>query len=56
MEVKKCSTCKTSVANTLGSVAFDCPHCGKAKVTRCRHCRETAAMYTCPSCQFTGPN
>ncbi|MBS3143038.1 RNA-binding protein [Candidatus Woesearchaeota archaeon] len=54
MEV--CSSCKRKTTNVAGTVRFPCPKCGKAVITRCTHCRKIAAPYTCPSCEFTGPN
>ncbi len=44
------------MTNQGGTVEFDCPNCGKYKIVRCGHCREIAAKYTCPNCNFTGPN
>ncbi|MBW2975181.1 DUF1610 domain-containing protein [Candidatus Woesearchaeota archaeon] len=55
-EQLKCSSCKAIITNIEGSTEFQCPKCGKAKIIRCRHCREIAARYTCPECNFSGPN
>ena len=51
-----CSSCKKNVANTEGTTRFDCPNCGKFEIVRCLHCRGLAAKYTCPQCNFEGPN
>lgn len=57
MEQKKvCSSCKKRITNTLGTTEFKCPNCGKTDIIRCKHCREIVAKYTCPNCEFTGPN
>ncbi|MEA2035876.1 MAG: zinc finger domain-containing protein [Nanoarchaeota archaeon] len=58
MEEQKltCSSCKARITNLDGSVKFECPSCGKSTLIRCKHCREIAAKYTCPNCQFEGPN
>jgi len=51
-----CSSCKKRITNEQGGVAvFPCPKCIEHKIVRCKHCRETAAKYSC-SCGFTGPN
>jgi LSD1 subclass zinc finger protein len=51
-----CSSCKTPLANTKGSIKFACPQCSKTELHRCAHCRTIAATYTCPECGFSGPN
>ncbi len=51
-----CSSCKKRITNKEGSTRFLCPICGKAEIIRCKHCRETVAIYECPKCHFTGPN
>ena len=58
MEEKQltCSSCKKRITNSTGTTTFQCPSCGKAEITRCKHCREIATKYTCPNCGFTGPN
>ncbi|MBW3003842.1 RNA-binding protein [Candidatus Woesearchaeota archaeon] len=56
MERLLCSSCKKNVTNDVGSVTFKCPRCGKADITRCKHCREIVARYKCPECGFEGPN
>jgi len=52
----KCSSCKTPVTNTSGTVSFDCPSCGNQELIRCKHCREVGVRYKCPECEFEGPN
>jgi len=56
MENLTCISCKKRITNTEGVAQFDCPNCGKAKIIRCKHCRQLAAKFTCPSCNFVGPN
>ncbi|MEK6841222.1 MAG: zinc finger domain-containing protein [Nanoarchaeota archaeon] len=50
-----CISCKKEISES-GSVSFKCPNCLKYDITRCRHCRELASRYVCPSCNFSGPN
>ena len=50
-----CISCKRKIINTA-AVKFSCPKCGKYEIVRCKHCREMAANYKCPSCGFEGPN
>jgi predicted RNA-binding Zn-ribbon protein involved in translation (DUF1610 family) len=52
----KCSSCKTQITNDKGSVEFNCPNCGKTKITRCSKCRQIVTKYTCAACGFVGPN
>ncbi|MFH1276101.1 MAG: zinc finger domain-containing protein [Candidatus Woesearchaeota archaeon] len=56
MESKVCTSCKKRTVNDKGRVAFDCPQCGKSEIVRCTNCRSNAARYSCPSCDFKGPN
>ncbi|HLC81417.1 MAG TPA: zinc finger domain-containing protein [Candidatus Nanoarchaeia archaeon] len=56
MEEKICTSCKKRVTNDQGSVAFNCPKCGKLKIIRCSTCRKNANHYTCANCGFQGPN
>ncbi|PIZ51539.1 RNA-binding protein [Candidatus Woesearchaeota archaeon CG_4_10_14_0_2_um_filter_33_13] len=56
MEEKQCSSCKIKVANDKGAVSFKCPSCGKYEIVRCTGCRSKATKYTCPGCEFVGPN
>ena len=56
MEEKICLSCKLKVSNDPGSVRFKCPQCGKFEMVRCSKCRKEAIKYTCPNCEFTGPN
>jgi predicted RNA-binding Zn-ribbon protein involved in translation (DUF1610 family) len=51
-----CSSCKIEITNVDGTVQFNCPNCGKTKITRCKNCREIVAKYKCPECGFIGPN
>ncbi|MFA4886831.1 MAG: zinc finger domain-containing protein [Candidatus Nanoarchaeia archaeon] len=51
-----CSSCQVKVTNLSGSVRFSCPSCSQSEIVRCPHCRKIIAKYTCPSCNFTGPN
>ena len=44
------------MANTAGSVTFQCPKCQDSTIIRTRNEREIAAKYTCTKCGFTGPN
>jgi predicted RNA-binding Zn-ribbon protein involved in translation (DUF1610 family) len=50
------STLGNNVANTAGSVNFQCPKCRQTTILRSRNEREIAAKYMCSSCGFTGPN
>ncbi|MBU0460031.1 MAG: RNA-binding protein [Nanoarchaeota archaeon] len=56
METKLCISCKKNVTNDQGCVNFKCPNCGKYELIRCTVCRKNATQYTCPSCEFKGPN
>lgn len=51
-----CISCKKEVTNDTGTAYFMCPKCGKYQIIRCTHCRNIAAKYVCPECNFTGPN
>jgi len=51
-----CNSCKRKVANMKGVARFLCPKCGKYEIVRCPQCRKIAAKYTCPGCNFVGPN
>ena len=51
--MKTCSTCNKAVMDDY--IEFKCPKCGKAKIVRCKHCRETSKIYACPECGFEGP-
>ncbi|MDP6294263.1 MAG: zinc finger domain-containing protein [Candidatus Woesearchaeota archaeon] len=53
---RKCLTCKQSLMNDTGGVEFKCPQCNDFDIIRCAHCRKTATRYTCPKCNFEGPN
>jgi len=52
-KMKVCGTCNKEVTNDY--VEFLCPKCGKHKIIRCQHCRDTAKTYACPECGFIGP-
>lgn len=56
MENKSCSSCKKKTDNDKGCVTFNCPQCGKFELVRCTSCRKSAVKYTCPECNFVGPN
>ena len=51
-----CTSCSKRITNTTGTAKFSCPKCGEGKIIRCFHCREIAAKYKCPKCEFIGPN
>jgi Zn-ribbon RNA-binding protein len=51
-----CGSCKKKVVNEKGSVTFLCPKCSNFEVVRCDNCRRNAIKYTCPQCEFVGPN
>ncbi len=51
-----CISCKRKIMNFIGSVKFVCPNCGKSEIIRCSDCRMNVIKYTCPSCEFEGPN
>ncbi|MFH0752462.1 MAG: zinc finger domain-containing protein [archaeon] len=51
-----CNSCKTELSNQRGSTIFKCPNCEKYEIARCKHCRQIAARYHCPNCEFSGPN
>ncbi|MBI2669439.1 RNA-binding protein [Candidatus Woesearchaeota archaeon] len=56
MEQKTCSSCKIDVVNDPGRARFKCPSCGDYDIVRCIQCRKNAVKYTCPGCNFLGPN
>ncbi len=56
MENKVCISTKKVIANDTGSVSFNCPSCGKFEINRSTFARQNAIKYTCPNCEFTGPN
>ncbi|MEK6839378.1 MAG: zinc finger domain-containing protein [Nanoarchaeota archaeon] len=51
-----CISCHKPLTNSQGSTIFSCPQCGKTQIVRCYACRQIAARYECPECQFSGPN
>lgn len=52
---KICSTCGTHVMAKDNFVEFDCPDCGKAKIIRCKTCKNLSNKYACTDCGFVGP-
>ena len=50
------SSLGNNVANTAGSVSFQCPKCQQTTILRTRNEREIASKYVCSSCGFVGPN
>ena len=56
METKTCLSCKKKTDNDKGCITIQCPNCSKFEITRCSDCRKSAVKYTCPDCQFIGPN
>ncbi|MBS3144448.1 RNA-binding protein [Candidatus Woesearchaeota archaeon] len=52
----QCMTCHRPLENVKGNASFNCPQCEKHLIVRCFYCRRIAARYTCPNCQFSGPN
>ncbi|MBI4140050.1 DUF1610 domain-containing protein [Candidatus Woesearchaeota archaeon] len=51
-----CNSCNKPISNDNGSAKFPCPKCGQQKIVRCTSCRKSGAQYSCPECNFTGPN
>jgi predicted RNA-binding Zn-ribbon protein involved in translation (DUF1610 family) len=47
----KCISCGKDFVR---GVVFDCPECGKKKITRCLQCKKLNSSYKC-SCGFEGP-
>ena len=39
-----------------GTVRFLCPQCGESEIIRTPRARKMASKYTCPRCNFSGPN
>ncbi|HIG92577.1 TPA: RNA-binding protein [Candidatus Woesearchaeota archaeon] len=56
MEGKICVSCKKKIANDSGSVTLPCPKCAGYQLVRCSNCRRNGIRYTCPGCNFIGPN
>ena len=52
----KCLSCGKRIANDAGMAKFQCPNCLKYDIIRCKQCRVDAVKYTCPNCEFEGPN
>ena len=55
IELPICTGCNRHIMPNDKSVKFDCPECGTILMWRCQSCRESAASYTCKSCNFSGP-
>ena len=51
-----CNSCNVKIVNMAGAVKFKCPKCSEFELVRCAHCRKLVSKYTCPNCQFIGPN
>jgi LSD1 subclass zinc finger protein len=51
-----CTSCKSKLIGTSGSVNFECPSCSKEEIVRCPSCRNDSIKYTCKNCSFVGPN
>lgn len=43
------------LVNDSADITFECPNCGKGKISRVRKARELAREYKCPECGFVGP-
>ncbi|MBS3126707.1 RNA-binding protein [Candidatus Woesearchaeota archaeon] len=56
MEGKVCSATKKRIDNDPGAVQFQCPQCGNYEIVRSSYARQNAIKYTCPGCNFMGPN
>lgn len=56
MESKRCISTKKVIANDNGAACFKCPQCTNYEIVRSTFARANAIPYTCPSCEFTGPN
>jgi len=56
MEKPVCISTNQQIANDYGSVQFLCPKCGEFTITRSNFARKRAMKYTCPKCEFEGPN
>ena len=50
---KICVSCGKKVETENYWVEFDCPECGKEKITRCERCRRLANVYKCTKCKRT---
>ncbi|MDP3699039.1 MAG: zinc finger domain-containing protein [Nanoarchaeota archaeon] len=56
MQAKVCISTKKRIDNDEGSVTFLCPKCGDYEIVRSSFARVNGLKYTCPKCEFTGPN
>jgi predicted RNA-binding Zn-ribbon protein involved in translation (DUF1610 family) len=50
------TTSKENIANDVGAVSFACPKCGYEYIIRSSAERKNVTQYTCPRCNFVGPN
>jgi len=51
-----CTSCKSKLIGTSGSVKFKCPGCDNETIVRCSKCRNNSINYICKDCSFRGPN
>jgi predicted RNA-binding Zn-ribbon protein involved in translation (DUF1610 family) len=56
MEAKVCISTKKRIDNDPGAAIFNCPKCSNYEIVRSSFARRNAIKYTCPQCEFTGPN
>ena len=56
MDAKRCISTKKRIENDQGSVSFPCPKCADFEIVRSTYARANAIKYSCPNCNFTGPN
>jgi len=56
MEAKLCISTKKRIDNDPGAAVFSCPQCGKFEFVRSSFARKNAIKFTCPNCEFAGPN
>ena len=56
MESKLCISTKKRIDNDPGAVIFMCPKCNDYEIVRSAYARKNAIKYTCPRCNFCGPN
>ncbi|MFH1106913.1 MAG: zinc finger domain-containing protein [Candidatus Micrarchaeota archaeon] len=48
-------TCTSCGRTTEDYTMFPCPGCSKAKITRCKDCKENINRFACPDCGYEGP-
>jgi len=51
--MKVCMTSNREVTDDF--IEFKCPSCGKERIVRSLHSRQTSKPYACPECGFSGP-